>query len=255
MGIINFIFKIFLLFLFIIDDSEGFKYNEATEKYEFRFISESQEIQMGNAEFAAFIQKMGGEFKGNPEVNQYVRKIGQKLAAVSDRPHLPYEFVVVDNPALNACCFAGGKIMITTGLLRTLKSEAELAAVLAHEIGHASARHPVKKMERKNILETVGDAFVGLDLIALFEDRSTELEADRLSVKYLHLAGYHTQGAMMAYKNSHNFSKPSSWIKEMYNSHPSSEVRIEHLEKTLVNYPEQGEKGVQEYRKIMKTLT
>ena len=83
----------------------------------------------------------------DPELTKYVNEVGQRLAAVSDRK-LPYEFVVINNSVPNAWALPGGKIAVHRGLLIELNSEAELAAVLGHEIVHAAARHGAKGMER-----------------------------------------------------------------------------------------------------------
>ena len=92
-------------------------------------------------------QAEGGDFDVLPEPTAYVNEVGKKLAAVSDR-QLPYEFVVLNNSVPNAWALPGGKIAVNRGLLTELRSEAELAAVLGHEIVHAAARHGAKAQER-----------------------------------------------------------------------------------------------------------
>ncbi len=87
-----------------------------------------------------------------PDLTAYINEVGQKLAAVSDRP-LPYEFVVLNNPVPNAWALPGGKIAVNVGLLSELKNEAELAAVLGHEIVHAAARHGAKAQERGTLMQ------------------------------------------------------------------------------------------------------
>ena len=113
-------------------------------------------------------QVEGGDFDVLPELTTYVNGVGQKLAAVSDRK-LPYEFVVLDNSVPNAWALPGGKIAVNRGLLTELTSEAELAAVLGHEIVHAAARHGAKAQERGVLMQAgmaaaqIGAAVGGMD--------------------------------------------------------------------------------------------
>ena len=92
-------------------------------------------------------QAEGGDYAMDPALTAYVQRVGNRLAAVSDRK-LPYEFVVLNNTIPNAWALPGGKIAVNRGLLLQLKSEAELAAVLGHEIVHAAARHSAQQMSR-----------------------------------------------------------------------------------------------------------
>ncbi|MEI8329798.1 MAG: M48 family metalloprotease, partial [Chlamydiia bacterium] len=128
--------------------------NPVTGKKEMQLVSEQKEIQIGQEYYSYLIQAEGGEYVANPKINQYINQVGQKLAAVSDRPHLPYEFSVLDNTIPNAWALPGGKISINLGLLTQLASEAELAAVLAHEIVHSAARHGAQAMQRAALLQT-----------------------------------------------------------------------------------------------------
>ena len=113
--------------------------NPVTGKQELQFVSEAAELQIGEQQYAPSRHSQGGDLRPFPGVNAYVSEVGQKLAAVSDRA-LPYEFVVLNSSVPNAWALPGGKIAVNRGLLTALKSEAELAAVLGHEIVHSSAR-------------------------------------------------------------------------------------------------------------------
>ncbi|MBS0397431.1 MAG: M48 family metalloprotease, partial [Proteobacteria bacterium] len=99
--------------------------NPVTGKQELQFVSESSELQIGQQNYAPSRQQEGGDFALDPELTQYVREVGNRLAAVSDRK-LPYEFVVLDNSVPNAWALPGGKIAINRGLLPQLQNEAEL---------------------------------------------------------------------------------------------------------------------------------
>ena len=126
--------------------------NPVTGKKEIQFVSETQELKIGEQNYAPMRQAEGGDFDVLPEPTAYVNEVGQKLAAVADRK-LPYEFVVLNNSVPNAWALPGGKIAVNRGLLTELQSEAELAAVLGHEIVHAAARHGAKAQERGTLLQ------------------------------------------------------------------------------------------------------
>ncbi|MCK5913863.1 MAG: M48 family metalloprotease, partial [Desulfuromusa sp.] len=130
----------------------GCAVNPVTGENELALVSESSEISIGNKQYVPSRQMQGGDYNTVPEIAIYVKRVGQKLAAVSDR-QLPYEFNVINDSTPNAWALPGGKIVINRGLLVELNSEAELAAVLGHEIVHAAARHGAKGMERGMLLQ------------------------------------------------------------------------------------------------------
>ncbi len=127
--------------------------NPVTGKREFQLVSERAEINIGKESYSKMLQSQGGKYKGDPELNRYVAKVGQRLAMVSDRPQLPYEFVVINDSTPNAWALPGGKIGVNRGLLVELENEAELAAVLGHEIVHAAARHTANRMQQGIFLQ------------------------------------------------------------------------------------------------------
>src|SRR5690606_8113010 len=132
--------------------------NPVTGKREIQFVSEAQEIQIGQQNYAPMRQSAGGDYEVMPELTTYVNEIGQKLVAVSDgilvKPRdLPFEFTVLNNSVPNAWALPGGKIAVNRGLLTELGSEAELAAVIGHEIVHSLARHGAQSQERGMLLQ------------------------------------------------------------------------------------------------------
>ncbi len=118
--------------------------NPVTGKSEIVLMSQADEIKMGQQAYLPAQQSQGGEYDVDPVLTEYVRNVGERLAEQAARP-LPYEFVVLNNSVPNAWAMPGGKIAINRGLLTELNSEAELAAVLGHEIVHADARHSAKQ--------------------------------------------------------------------------------------------------------------
>lgn len=178
--------------------------NPVSKKPEFVMMSEKQELELGQRAAAQVAKQMPLLPEDDPLV-QYVNEVGQKVAAVSDRPELYYRFHVVDDKTINAFALPGGYIYIYRGLLVHLNSEAELAAVLGHEIGHVTARHAVERYTQAQAYRlgmAVASIFVPIpqaigqisDLIAMATiqgfGRKDELQADELSIRYITRAGY-----------------------------------------------------------------
>jgi predicted Zn-dependent protease len=110
-------------------------------------VSREQEIAIGEKSFPQALQQLGGEYS-DAELNAYVDRIGERLGRLSQRPDLPYRFRVVNDSTPNAFALPGGFIAISRGLLVHLENEAQLAAVLGHEVGHVAARHSVQGLQR-----------------------------------------------------------------------------------------------------------
>ena len=240
----------------------GCAVNPVTGKRELTLVSEAQEIQLGNENYAYMQQAGGGEYDVDPELTAYVQGIGKRLAAVSDRP-LPYEFVVLNSSVPNAWALPGGKIAINRGLLTELDSEAELAAVLGHEIVHAAARHSARQMERGMLLQAavlgtaimssdsdyanlaVGGASVGAQLISQSYGRSAELEADYYGMQYMSRAGYDPQGAVSLQQTFLRLSegRRTDWLSGLFASHPPSQERVDANTRTAASLPPGGETG------------
>ncbi len=127
--------------------------NPVTKKKEFQLVSQDKEIAIGKENYSPARQSQGGDYIIDPELTAYVQGIGNRLGKVSDRPELPYEFVVLNDSTPNAWAMPGGKIAFNRGLLYELNSEAELASVMGHEIVHAAARHGAKSMERGILMQ------------------------------------------------------------------------------------------------------
>ena len=248
--------------------------NPVTGKKEIQFISEGQEIKIGEQHYSPTQQSEGGDFDVLPDLTAYVNEVGQKLAAVADRK-LPYEFVVLNNPVPNAWALPGGKIAINVGLLSELKNEAELAAVLGHEIVHAAARHGAKAQERGTIVQVglaaaqigaaisdvdstvanlaVQGAGVGAQLIQQKYGRDQELESDEYGMKYMKLAGYDPQGAITLQETFVRLSqqgggKGQSWLEGLFASHPPSQERVAKNKETAARLGTGGDLGADRYQ-------
>ncbi len=177
--------------------------NPATGKSEISLVSESQEIALGN-ETAASTRASIGDYPDS-SLQRYLHGLGARLAATSERPGLPWNFEVVDDPEVNAFAAPGGKIFVTRGLLPYLGSEAELAGVVGHEIGHVTARHTARQITRQEILgagllagsalskgvaSAAGGIQQGLGLLFLSYSRGDEAQADELGFRYMRRANY-----------------------------------------------------------------
>ena len=176
--------------------------NPATGKRQISFVSTSKEAQMGRESDPAVIEQYG--IYGDSLVNRYVDSVGQRLAAISQLPTLGWHFRVIDSPVVNAFAIPGGYIYVSRGILPYLNSEAQLAGVLGHEIGHVTARHSAQQITRSQIASVgiLASMFVsalrpytavasqGLGLLFLRYSRENETQADELGVGYTTRAGY-----------------------------------------------------------------
>ena len=170
--------------------------NPATGRRQLMLVSEAQEIAMGKGADQEAIAAYG--LYPDPKVQAYVERLGKGLAAKSERPDLPWSFKVVDDPTVNAFALPGGYIYVTRGILTHLRSEAELVAVLGHEIGHVT--HSASQMSKQQL--AMGGLIVGmavepelqrfgglaqqaLGLLFLKFGRDDENQADELGLRYM----------------------------------------------------------------------
>ena len=248
--------------------------NPVTGKNELQLVSEQQEIQIGMENYLASRQSQGGDWIIDTELSEYVNSVGKKLVKVSDRPELPYEFAVLNNSVPNAWALPGGKIAVNRGLLTELNNEAELAAVLGHEIVHAAARHGAKAMERGMLLQVgvlglgvaagdrdggallVGAGTLGAQLIGKKYGRDAELESDRYGTTYMARAGYDPRAAITLQETFVRLSKgeKSNWLEGMFASHPPSPERVEANKATAAKLTSSGTLGAESYQARIAVL-
>jgi predicted Zn-dependent protease len=177
--------------------------NPVTHKSEISFVSPAQELEIGKQGYAPVIQEYG--LYDDAALQGYVNAIGQKVARVSHLPDLDWHFTIVDDAAINAFAMPGGYIYITRGLLAYLNSDAQLAGVLGHEIGHVTRRHTAAQMTQQQLYGAglalgsalsptfqrySGAAQQALSLLFLKFSRTDESQADELGVEYSTKAGY-----------------------------------------------------------------
>ena len=218
-------------------------------------MSESQEVSVGRSEDKKVREQYG--VYDDPALQEYVSRIGQQLAKSSHRPGLQYQFAVVDSPEINAFALPGGYIYVTRGILAYLNSEAELAAVLGHEIGHVTARHSVQQMSAATaanvgasvlqilvpqVRNSAGDLLINTLGGALLSGygREHELEADRLGAEYLARTGYDPQAMIKVVgvlKNQELFDNEVAKAEGreprryhgLFATHPDNDTRLQEV--------------------------
>jgi predicted Zn-dependent protease len=228
--------------------------NPATGQGNLVMTSQSRELTIGKEEHEKVMQSMRAY--DDEKINAYVRSVGERLAAVSHRPDLEWTFTVIDSPEINAFALPGGYVYVNRGLLVFLNSEAELAAVLAHEIGHITARHAIQQQSRRtlgNVASGVGgfvaavatgSGFIGSQIAEVSSlyavaglsgfGREHELEADSLSAEYLYKAGYNPNAiidALTVLKNQEDFNvkvaNKQPKYHGLFSTHPRNDTRLQ----------------------------
>ncbi|MDK1031502.1 MAG: M48 family metalloprotease, partial [Planctomycetia bacterium] len=221
----------------------GCSINPVTGKKEFILISTEQEIAIGAEAAPEFEKEFGGKVP-NQKLQSYVRAVGQKVSALSDRS-MPYEFALLSSDVPNAFALPGGKIYITAGLMRRMTNERQLAAVLGHETGHVAAKHNVKGLQRQ-----VGAAILVEVAVAILEgeagqkagkvteivtslanlkySREDEYLSDTLGIKYAAKAGYNPWGMVELLEVLRALSGADPRLfGDMFDSHPLTQKRVE----------------------------
>ncbi len=234
----------------------GCSTNPATGRSQFNVLSHGEEIALGAEAAPQFITENGGEIPSDT-IKTYVAGIGQKLAAVSERPDLPWEFFVLNSKQINAFALPGGKVFMSRGLLEKMDNEAQLAGVLGHEVGHVTAKHindrmaqaigwgiagaavgVAGQMTNEDWLKVLGVGVgVGGGVYQLSFGRGQELESDELGVRYMTRVGYHPNGQVQVMRILAEASgNPNA--SDFFSTHPNPARRVRDLEEHIAkNYP------------------
>ena len=237
-------------------------------KGQFNIVSTAEEVQMGEG----FSQEVAKEFEiyDNAEVAAYVDGVGQRIVKVSDRQDIDYHFAVINKDELNAFALPGGYIYIYTGLMKVLDDESQLAGVMAHEIGHVTARHATERLTTMYGYQLLTSLVLGEDpnfyanLVSnifatggfLAYSRSNEYEADRLGATYARAAGYDPRGMteLLGKLKSTGQREPSK-LEELLATHPPTSNRIERVDAIVAGYPAgSGMRNREAYQKIKSKL-
>jgi predicted Zn-dependent protease len=263
-----------LLFAATLAATTACTINPVTGQRQLALVTAEDEVAIGIQQYEPSQQMQGGEYLRDPALTNYVRTVGNRLAEVSDRA-LPYEFVIINSSVPNAWALPGGKLAINRGLLLELQSEAELAAVLAHEIVHAAARHGAQSMQRGMLLQgalaiataaasskdysdlAVGVAGLGAQLIHTRHGREAELESDAYGMQYMARAGYDPSAAIGLQQTFVRLSEgrdTGGWLGGLFASHPPSAERVAANEQTALTLPATGTVGREAYMNATANL-
>lgn len=236
----------------------GCAVNPATGERMLAFYGWDWERQVGAQAAPGMVEQFGGATP-DAEVQAYVDEVGASLLKGIEEgvPDLDWEFTLLDSPVINAFALPGGKVFLSRGLAEKLDSEAEMAGVIGHEIGHVTARHGNQRISQATLAQVgiaaaaiavdvapddtllakygtlgVPVVSVGGNLVMLSYGRDDELEADMLGIRYMTRAGYNPIGQRGVMETLMAASGPNSQ-PEWLSTHPASETRIRRIDELL----------------------
>jgi metalloendopeptidase OMA1, mitochondrial len=221
-----------------------------SEKSALILIPFSQELSLGAQSYGEILSKE--KISQNTRLNKMIKRVGERLAAVSDMPDLDWEFKLIESPQQNAFALPGGKVAFYTGILQVCENEAGVATVMGHEIAHAIARHGAQRMTQQMLISgavsfaslnysnsqykplILGALGIGTKYgLQLPFSRANESEADEIGIVYMARAGYDPNEAVSFWSRFQ--SAKGNQPPEFMSTHPSDETRIERLSKLLPN--------------------
>jgi len=237
--------------------------NPATGRAQLNVLSESEEIKIGQEGAPELLAQFGGPVNA-PRLTAHVDRMGQQMAGYSERPHLPWKFYVMDSGVVNAFAMPGGQVFLSRGLIEKMDNDAQLAAVIGHEIGHVTAQHAGQQISRALILQGLvvgasvaagqvsGDqgtqmavtmgAQVAATVTTLHFSRGQEHEADTLGLRYMTRAGYNPVGMVQLMEILRDASGGGGI--EFLQTHPLPASRIRETERMIVrDFPDYDDPG------------
>src|SRR5882672_5741619 len=231
----------------------GCAVNPATGSRQLMLVSESQEISMGRDYDKEVVASIG--LYPDSALQAWIQQFGARLAATSERPNLPWSFRVVDDPVVNAFALPGGFIYVTRGILAHLNSEAELAGVVGHEIGHVTARHSASQMTKQQLAQVglavgaiaspevgryTGLASQALGVLFLKYSRDNERQADDLGLRYMRRVNYDPREMPHVFEMLARVSQAQGGgrVPEWLATHPDPENRRGRIEQEIAALPQ-----------------
>jgi predicted Zn-dependent protease len=215
-----------------------------TGRWQVMAVPESQETEMGLQAYQQI--KAESKISRDPELNKRIQRVGSRIAKVSPHPEWAWEFTLFQDDEPNAFALPGGKVGVNTGLFKVARNDAQLAAVMGHEVAHAIARHGGERMSQ-GILAQLGTTAVGIGTgssaaaelaaqaatlgVILPYSRTQESEADHIGLLYMAQAGYDPREAITLWQNFEALggSRPAEFLS----THPSEGTRIERLQELM----------------------
>ncbi|BAM02465.1 M48 family metallopeptidase [Phycisphaera mikurensis] len=245
--------------------SPGCQTNPATGELYLTALNQEKAVQIGEEAEPQFLSENGGVIP-DAGIRDYVASIGNRLAAKSELPDLPWEFHVLDSVQINAFALPGGKIFMSRGLLERMTNEAQLAGVLGHEIGHVTADHVGQRMAQATAVTAAGAVLgaagaatdkdwlkvlgvgtgVGGGVYLLRFSRGNETESDLLGVRYMDRLGYNPWGQVQVMEILKEASGGGSGnlLESFFATHPLPQDRIDDLEELIRDkYPDAKRSG------------
>ncbi len=238
---------------FVLLSTAACAVNPATGRRELMLVTEGQEIGMGLEADPDIVGAYG--LYPDSALQVYVRGLGERLAAQSERPNLPWTFRVLDDPVVNAFALPGGFNYVTRGILGYFNSEAELVAVMGHELGHVTARHGARQMTQQQVAQVglvagmilvpklqdfAGLAQAGLGLMFLSFSRGDETQADELGLRYMYRAGYDPREMPKVFAMLDRVSQAAGGdrLPQWLSTHPNPENRQQHIAQLIAQLPQ-----------------
>ncbi len=220
--------------------------NPVTGKREFMLLTENDELALGQQTDQQVMETYG--VYNDPDLLNYVTTVGTKMGKLSHRPNLNYSFKILDTPVVNAFAVPGGYVYLTRGILTYLNNEAELAGVMAHEIGHVTARHSAQQYSRATIAQLglgvgamvsetfrkyAGLAQFGVGMLFLRFSRDNERQADALGVEYSTKTGYDSNNMANFFVTLERLypSEDQSGLPGWFSTHPNPPDRVAAIKK------------------------
>lgn len=223
--------------------------NPVTGERELSLYSEQDEIALGKQTDVQIRDQYG--IYNDPALDDYVRSVGASLGPHTHRSQLEYHFAVLDSPVVNAFAVPGGYVYVTRGILALMRSEAELAVVLGHELGHVNARHSIKRMSEqtlfglglavgsslnKTVADIAGIVGVGVQLLFLKYSRDDERQADQLGVEYSRKGGYDPEEMIGFFESLEKMGDLSGkhFLPGFLSTHPLTSERIQNTREMIL---------------------
>jgi len=249
------IFQVSLTVVFILLFTYACTKAPITGRNQFILVTQDQELQMGDVAYTEVVNS--SKISKNPEYNAAVKRVADRIAGVANRPDFEWEYTVIDeDKTINAFALPGGKIGVYTGILKVAQTDAGLATVLSHEVGHATARHGGERITA-GLLSQIGAVGLAAALGGSGMDpnltygimqayglgvqvggilpfsRSQESEADRIGLIYMARAGYDPRESVLFWQRMAEATKNSQRPPEFLSTHPDNGTRITNLQRHM----------------------